>query len=173
MSLTRRLFDPFDVTSVFDTDPFFDGNPQSWARMTDFPRTLTSFPTLGTTCDLIDKPRKSMRMKWDMIEKPTEYQIKADLPGMRKENINLEVDEGVLTITAEKKDSTDEEGTKDDGTYVFRERSWRNARRQLRLPNDANENAITATMDHGVLNVHLQKHQDVPPSKKKIEIIEN
>merc|ERR1719198_318471 len=39
-------------------------------------------------------------MKCDMIETPTEYKISAELPGMLKENINIDIDEGVLTISA-------------------------------------------------------------------------
>jgi HSP20 family protein len=181
MSLNRYRYgpsspfiNPFEMPSVFDNDQFFDGNPQSLlSTMTDgrgFPSTLTTFPTAS---DLMTKPGKSMSMKWDIIETPTEYKIHADLPGMTKENVNLEVDEGILTITAEKKESNEEEGTKGGGTYVVQERSWNTARRQLRLPKNVDENAITASMESGVLNVHLQKHEATETSKKRIEIQEN
>jgi len=106
-------------------------------------------------------------MKWDMIETPTEYKISADLPGMLKENINVDIDEGILTIAAEKEESKVDERS----NYVFKERSWGNVRRSLRLPKDADENSVSAMMENGCLHVNVAK-TDETHSKKRIPILE-
>ena len=122
------------------------------------------FPKAVGTTDLV---KGTDIMKWDMIETPTEYKISAELPGMVKENINVDIDEGILTIAAEKEESKVDEGS----NYVFKERSWGNVRRSLRLPKDADENLVSAMMENGCLHVNVGK-TDEAHSKKKIPILE-
>jgi len=122
------------------------------------------FPKAFGTADIV---KGTDIMKWDMIETPTEYKISADLPGMLKENINVDIDEGILTIAAEKEESKVDERS----NYVFKERSWGNVRRSLRLPKDADENSVSAMMENGCLHVNVAK-TDETHSKKRIPILE-
>jgi len=122
------------------------------------------FPKAFANTDIV---KRTDIMKWDMIETPSEYKISAELPGMLKENINVDIDDGILTITAEKEESKVDEGS----NYVFKERSWGNVRRSLRLPKDADENSVSAMMENGCLHVNVAK-TDETHSKKRIPILE-
>jgi len=127
---------------------------------------VKQFPTkdFGTT----DMVTRSTNIKWDMIETPNEYKICAEIPGMPKENINVDIDEGILTISAEREESKMDEGS----SYVYKERSWGNVRRSVRLPKDADENSVSASMEKGCLHVHLAKKDESEHSRKKIPILE-
>ena len=147
-------FSDFDA----DVDPFFSPF---------FSQNLVNrFPT--KSFETKDMVTRTGNMKWDMIETPTEYKISAELPGMLKENINIDIDEGVLTISAEKEESKLDEGA----TYVYKERSWGNVRRSVRLPQDADDNAVSASMNNGCLHVNVAKKNEAEHSKKKIPILE-
>jgi len=153
-SKSRLLQNPFYELDT-DLENFFIPN---------FTQSLGKpFPKAFGTTDLV---KGTDIMKWDMIETPTEYKVSAELPGMLKENINVDIDEGILTISAEKEESKVDEGS----NYVFKERSWGNVRRSLRLPKDADENSVSAMMENGCLHVNVAK-TDEAHSKKKIPIL--
>jgi len=160
MSLTfpgksRLLQNPFYELDT-DMEKFFSPH---------FTQSLVKpFPKAFANTDIV---KGTDIMKWDMIETPSEYKISAELPGMLKENIDVDIDEGILTITAEKEESKVDEGS----NYVFKERSWGNVRRSLRLPNNADENSVSAMMENGCLHVNVAK-TDEAHSKKKIPILE-
>lgn len=152
----------------FHQMPFsdFDADIDAFFSPTLSQSMVKQFPSknFGTT-DLV---MRTGNMKWDMIESPTDYKINAELPGMLKENVSLDINEGVLTISAEKEESKLDEGS----TYVYKERSWGNVRRSIRLPKDADDNVISASMDNGCLHVTVKKKDEAEHSKKKIPILE-
>ena len=160
MSLTfpgksRLLQNPFYELDT-DMEKFFSPH---------FTQSLVKpFPKAFANTDIV---KGTDIMKWDMIETPNEYKISAELPGMLKENINVDIDEGILTIAAEKEESKVDEGS----NYVVKERSWGNVRRSLRLPKDADENSVSAMMENGCLHVNVAK-TDETHSKKRIPILE-
>ena len=84
------------------------------------------------------------------------YFFNIDLPGVLKDDVSLEVNEGILRISAQRKDVF-ETGK----TYSKTERSFS-------LPKDANSEAIEAHLENGVLSLSIQKEQKLAP--KKIEI---
>lgn len=103
----------------------------------------------------------------DIKETENEYILEADMPGMPKENIELNYQDNVLSITAQYETGKDE--TDDEGNYIRRERSSRSYNRQF-IIQDIDEENITAKFDNGVLTVNLPKKEPDKPSSKKIEI---
>jgi HSP20 family protein len=96
----------------------------------------------------------------DITEDDREYQIKAELPEVKKEEIKVLVRDGMLSISGERKSEKEEKGRK----YHRIERAYGSFERSFRLPSDADATKITSDFKDGVLNVHLPK---VPGTKPK------
>ena len=95
------------------------------------------------------------------------YDISMELPGVSEDDIDLSVDDGVVTIRGEKKTSTEKKGD----TWYFSERQYGAFRRSFRLPTDADGAKARASMKDGVLHVSIPKlSQDAVDSAKKIPI---
>ena len=103
----------------------------------------------------------------DIREMEDRYLLEADLPGFRKEDIDLELKEGVLTISAvheEEKEQKDEQGS-----YLRRERRSGSYRRSFQLSGIV-EDAISAAYEDGVLKLTLPKQGEPEPQVRKISI---
>jgi HSP20 family protein len=81
------------------------------------------------------------------------YDISMELPGVAEEDIDLSVDDGVVTIRGEKKTQTEKKGD----TWYFSERQYGAFRRSFRLPADADSAKASAKMKDGVLHVTVPK----------------
>lgn len=103
----------------------------------------------------------------DIKENEEAYTLKADLPGVSKEDIQLDYTDNVFTVGAHQETKKDEED--DEGNYIRRERSSRSYSRQFVLKN-VNEEGIKATFENGLLKVELPKKEEEEPKTKKIEI---
>lgn len=103
----------------------------------------------------------------DIIEKEDAYTLEADLPGLTKEDIQLDYTNNVLSISAHQE--TNKEEKDDEGNYIRRERSSRSYSRQFLIKN-VDEDAIKASFENGVLTVDLPKKEEDTPETKKIEI---
>ena len=90
----------------------------------------------------------------DIIEEPNDYILKADLPGMKKDDIAISVDNGVLTIRGEKQETRQEE---EKGRYQHLERSFGSFSRSFALPADVDQKNIDAHYKNGVLELVLRK----------------
>ena len=97
----------------------------------------------------------------DIKETPEEVILQFDMPGVSKDNVDLTVDKGLLTVTGK----ADKEET---GTAVYRETRVGDYRRQFNLTKDVDPERISAEMEAGVLTVKIHKPEKVKP--KKIEI---
>jgi HSP20 family protein len=106
----------------------------------------------------------------DVIERPDSYVIRADAPGFDPSDINIEVHDGVITISAEHEEQRG--GDRDrEGRALRRERVYRSFRRSFTLPDDAKEDDIEAHMDRGVLTVTVKKEeQPKRPEPKRIQV---
>lgn len=100
-------------------------------------------------------PGSQQGIRVDLFETDDEYQLTADVPGYGKKDIKLDVSDDILTITAQKEASKEE----DKGEWHFRERTAMNASRSMRLPDSVNVDAIKASFpkSDGVLRVTLPK----------------
>lgn len=95
------------------------------------------------------------------------YDIAMELPGVPQEDVELTVDNGVLTIRGEKRTQSEKKGD----TWYFSERQYGAFRRSFRLPEDADGPAASAKMVEGVLHVTVpKKAPDRPDTARKIKI---
>ncbi|MDR1875572.1 MAG: Hsp20/alpha crystallin family protein [Synergistaceae bacterium] len=92
--------------------------------------------------------------KLDVEETPEEFKIQAELPGVRKEEINLELNEGKLTISVKKEENVAEEKK----NYIHRERRLSSMARSIYL-GDARAEGIRAKLEDGILTVVVTKEQ--------------
>jgi len=102
----------------------------------------------------------------DVSETPTEYLIKADLPAVRKEDIKVGVENGIITISGERRQ---EQESKDENQ--IRVESFHGTfTRSFSLPEDVDVNGIHAESKDGVLKVHVPKTPVVKPKKVAIDV---
>ncbi|SFC25789.1 heat shock protein Hsp20 [Polaromonas sp. OV174] len=96
-----------------------------------------------------------LQMRLDVSEKDNAYQVKADLPGVKKEDINVRIDGNVVQIDAEIKQ---EKETKGDGGKVLRsERYYGSVSRNFSLSQDVDDSKAQARYADGVLTLDLPK----------------
>lgn len=100
----------------------------------------------------------------DIIESEKEYLIKAELPEIKREEVKVSVEKGVLTIQGERKQEKEEKGKK----FHRIERSYGSFERSFTLPEDADQGKVSAEFKDGVLSVHLAKSEKAIP--KPIEV---
>lgn len=103
-------------------------------------------------------------IKVDVQETDKEYTVEADLPGIAKEEIRLDLVDNYLLIDVEQKQETDQENK----NYVRKERSYMSSRRSVYLPNPKKE-GIDAKLENGVLVIHIPKETE-PQKNSGIEI---
>ena len=103
-------------------------------------------------------------MKCDIYEKDNKYHIEMDVPGYDKKDINIEVKDGYLTVSASK----EQEEKDEKKNYIRRERVYGSFSRSFALGDVDIEN-IDAKFDKGLLTITIPK-QEVVENKKKIEI---
>jgi HSP20 family protein len=102
----------------------------------------------------------------DVSETEAEYLIKADLPEVRKEDVSITVQDGVLTLSGERKQAKREESEK-----LHRiERVYGSFARRFALPENADEQGITAESRDGVILIHIPKVKVVQPQPRQITI---
>lgn len=101
----------------------------------------------------------------NFVEKKDSYQLDAEVPGMKKEDVKITVDNGYLTISGERKEDRKEE----TDTFHRIEHYSGKFQRTMRLPRDANVDQIAARMDNGILHVTLPK-ATLPDTSKRIQI---
>ena len=102
----------------------------------------------------------------DVSETEAEYLIKADLPEVRKEDVSITVQDGVLTLSGERRQDVRAENEK-----VHRvERAYGSFARRFALPENADEQSIRAESRDGVILIHIPKQKVVQPQPRQIEI---
>lgn len=117
--------------------------------------------------DFESPKRLDKMMKCDIYEKDGNYVIEMDVPGYKKEDINMELEDGYLKISAEKKSDEEE---KDSKKYVRRERHcYSRCERQFYVGN-ISEDDIKAKFNNGILEISVPKEEEKKESKKVIMI---
>ena len=104
---------------------------------------------------------ENINMKCDIYEKDYNYFIEVDLPGVKKENINISYSKGYLNIKTTQKDEVQEENK----TYIRRERNYKKLERSFYV-GDVEETKIKATYKDGILNVTIPKQKDNNTNKR-------
>jgi HSP20 family protein len=102
----------------------------------------------------------------DVSETEGEYLIKAEVPEVRKEDLSVTVQDGVLTLSGERRQEQ-----RTDGEKVHRiERQYGSFARRFALPEDADEQSIRAEGRDGVILIHVPKHKVVQPQPRQIQV---
>ena len=115
--------------------------------------------------DDYEDSRFKKSMKCDIFEKDGNYNVVMDMPGFKKEDINIECDNGVIKISCEKKEEENEE---DDKKYIRKERVYEKCERSFNF-GDIKEDEIEAEFTDGTLKLVIPKQEKVD-TKKSIEI---
>ncbi|HEY6262084.1 MAG TPA: Hsp20/alpha crystallin family protein [Nitrospiraceae bacterium] len=102
----------------------------------------------------------------DITEDDKEYLIKADLPEVKKEDVKLTVQDGVMTISGERKYEKEEKGKK----YHRVEREYGSFMRNFTLPEAADGSKVSAEYKEGVLRVHLPKSEKAKPKGIEVKV---
>ena len=104
----------------------------------------------------------------DVHEDGDRFYVEAEMPGFRKEDIEVTLEEGVLTIRGERKEKMEEKKEVGEKQALHRERRWSRFERSFTLPTAVNENSVKASLEDGVLRVTLDKREEVKPRKISI-----
>lgn len=108
-------------------------------------------------------------MKTDISEHEDHYEMAIDLPGFKKEDLSLSLENGYLTVTASKGVEKDEQNEK--GNYIHRERYSGSVQRSYYVGDDITEEDIKAKFENGLLSLTLPKKDTKKlPEKKTIAI---
>lgn len=102
----------------------------------------------------------------DITEDDKEYLIKAELPEVNKEDLSVTVENGVLTLTGERKLEREEKGRR----YHRVERAYGAFTRSFTIPDDADGAKVNAEFKNGVLQVHLAKSEQAKPRTVDVKI---
>jgi HSP20 family protein len=149
MKPEKGFFSPFEEMERWFEEsfrrPFF---APSWMPRFRMPEVGASFPTV------------------DIFEDGSDVIVKAELPGMKKEDIEVNISDDVITISGEKK--TEEKVEKKD--YYRLERSFGSFTRTLRLPAETQTDKARANFKDGVLEVRIPKTEAAAQKVKKITV---
>ena len=102
----------------------------------------------------------------DLVETEDHFVLRADLPGLSEEDVNIEVEDRVLTVSGERK----AEHTESKDGYHRVERAFGSFSRSLTLPEGIDAEAVSASFDRGVLEVRIPKPEERKPRKISIGV---
>lgn len=137
MSLVLRNFEPFNLLREFDTA--FRG---------------------GSADDTVWSPRVNI------VENEQGYSISAELPGVSKEDIDIDLKDNTLSISGEKKAESKEE----NDNFIRVESSYGKFERSFHVSDDIDVNNVNASFKDGVLKVELRKKEEAKPKQIKVEV---
>ncbi|GLU11628.1 hypothetical protein SLE2022_283610 [Rubroshorea leprosula] len=143
-----NVFDPFSLDIWDPYDGFFT------SALANVPSSARETPAFANA-----------RIDWK--ETPRAHIFKADLPGLKKEEVKVEVEEGrILQISGERSRGQEEKNDK----WHRIERSSGRFLRRFRLPENAKTDQVKASMEDGVLMVTVPKEEEKKPEVKSVEI---
>jgi HSP20 family protein len=105
----------------------------------------------------------------DLVEAEDHFLLKADLPGLREDDVNIEISDNTLVISGERKA---EHEAHERGWYRV-ERAFGRFNRSLTLPDGIDADAVSAEVDHGVLTVRIPKPEQRKPRRVEIKAAAN
>ncbi|MCR5034629.1 MAG: Hsp20/alpha crystallin family protein [Clostridia bacterium] len=131
----------------------------------DFPR----FPSMGNAERKLYGKQQAAIMKTDVVELDDHYEVDIDLPGFKKEEIKLELDNGNLTVSAAR--NVNEEEKNEEGKVIRQERYMGAMQRSFYVGEYITEEDVKAKFEDGVLKLNVPKKEaPKPPEKKSIAI---
>src|SRR4051812_1605756 len=120
---------------------------------------------------VFDAPAASGGMRrWvpamDLVESQNAFILRADLPGLTEENVKIEIEDSVLTVSGER---SAEHESRDEGFHRM-ERAFGTFSRSLTLPKGVDADAVSASFDRGVLEVRVPKPEQAKPRRISIAV---
>jgi HSP20 family protein len=138
-----------------------------WKRLSEMENRMNRFfnaplftdnPTRGTLCTGSWSPRV------DLLEEDGRFVIHADLPGVRNEDVSIDVEDGVLTLKGERKPG----GEVKEESYYRQERSYGCFARKFSVPSSVDTDAISAAFKDGVLRIEIPKPEEAKAKRVAI-----
>ena len=117
------------------------------------------FPTRPATDEALESAVWAPRT--DLSETEDAYLIHLDLPGLKKDEVEISVHDGTLSVSGERRQEETEEGR----TFVRVERSYGRFYRSFSLPQTINAEGIEATFEDGVLTIYVPKAEELKPRR--------
>lgn len=146
---------------------------RNYAIMGGVTSIVRTFPVSASVLSgLLDKPSNKGKFCLDFIDLGENYLLQAELPGSKKEDIDVDIDEynRSLTISSEARDLCTNKGTSSEQIFCIRERHIGRLSRSLHLPKDVNLNNITAKYEDGILQLQMPK-QVLEKKNRKIKLL--
>lgn len=143
------------LPSIFKNDFSFD-NP------------FSGFPDFRKALQMFDSSHTEDFMKTDIREQDDGYVLDMELPGVKKENIQLSLKDGYLNVKTTDEHTSDEKD--DKGTIIRKERYFGSMHRAFYVGDSLTEEDIKAKFENGVLTVTVPKKEPAVPEVKKIAI---
>ena len=144
---------------------------QRWYPMYEFPRIRRAmdrrWPGFGFAFDGIE--RRGWAIPLDVVEEGDDLVVRASLPGVSPEHIDVSIDDRVLTIKAE----TKVEEERKEGGYLMKESRSGSFHRSLRLPDTADSEKAQTLYENGVLTVTLPKAESRKAKHLKVAVGKN
>ena len=152
-----------EVSIMLAPSIFGEGLFDDWFRFPDF-------PDLDRTEKKLYGRHADRLMKTDVHEKDDQFEMDIDLPGFTKDEIQLELNDGYLTVSAAKNLDNDEKDKK--GKVIRQERYCGSMQRTFFVGDNLTEEDIKASFKHGVLNLTIPKKEAPKIPEKKLIAIE-
>ena len=153
-----RMFEPL-ASARRDIDRFMESLAPGFPRMMDF----DPFRQFGS---VLEFGYGDMVPHVEVSDGDKSYEISAELPGVDEKDVSVNLHDHVLTLSGEKKSEREEEKK----GYLVSERRYGSFRRSFRLPDDVDENKITAKFDKGVMTISLPKAASAKPKGRRIPV---
>ncbi|KAI9142461.1 HSP20-like chaperone [Paraphysoderma sedebokerense] len=158
--MTQRMnsfFEPLEARLTLEHEPQNEPNGTT-DRVQKEPGKEVATPTSASRGLMYPRFARGLNsFKMDVSETPEEYIIHAELPGTKKEDINVQLTNDVLTISAERNDTLEQK----DATHHVIERSFGKVQRSLKVPQNADLSNTQAKYENGVLTLKLGKVAEV------------
>jgi HSP20 family protein len=150
------------MNQIVQWDPF--------QELENMHRRLASLFNPGTRSDRRDGKESMIASEWapvvDITEDEKSFLIKAELPEVKKEDVHVTVENGVLTLTGERKFEKEEKNKK----YHRVERGYGTFARSFTLPGNIDANKVNATYKDGLLTVTVAKSETAKPKQIEVKI---
>ena len=118
--------------------------------------------------DIYPDYEDKMTMPVEICDKKGEYDIRAELPGVKKEDLDIDLNENYLTIRAKKVEEHNEE--EKDGSYRKSEFKYGEFSRTVYFPEEIDVDKTEAKLEHGVLKIHAPKKYTEKDAKRKLSV---
>jgi HSP20 family protein len=151
-------------------NPLFRWTPFSWdpfREMEELQNRLISgrrLPLLKGDADVEELALTTWTPRVNIAEDDKEYVVNVELPGVKKEEVKVSIDNGVLTISGERKTEKEEKGKK----FHRVEQTYGSFMRSFTLPESSSGDKISADFKDGILKVHVPKEEKA--KAKAIEV---